>query len=40
MSEEKKCPKCGETISEGKDTCEYMQCSITELELKNEMGIE
>ena len=40
MSEEKKCPKCGEVIPEGKDACEYMQCSITELEFKNEMGVE
>ena len=40
MSEEKKCPKCGEVIPEGKDACEYMQCSLTELVLKNEMGEE
>ena len=40
MSEEKKCPKCGEAIPEGKDACEYMQCSITELKFKNEMGVE
>ena len=40
MSEEKKCLKCGEVISEGKETCEYMQCSITEIEFKNEMGTE
>ena len=37
---EKKCPKCGEVIPEGKEACEYMQCSLTELELKNEMGEE
>tara|TARA_Y100001951_G_C11265973_1_gene255554 strand:+ start:777 stop:899 length:123 start_codon:yes stop_codon:yes gene_type:complete len=40
MSEEKKCPKCGEIIPEGKETCEYMQCSITEVKLVNEMGEE
>ena len=40
MSEEKKCPKCGEVIPEGKDACEYMQCSNTKLILENQMGEE
>ena len=40
MSEEKKCPKCGEVIPEGKEVCEHMQCSNTKLILENQMGEE
>ena len=32
MSEDKKtCPVCKEEIPEGKDKCEQMQCSVTEI---------
>ena len=40
MSEEKKCPKCGEVIPEDKEACEQMQCSNTKLILENKMGEE
>tara|TARA_R100001594_G_C3890223_1_gene228218 strand:+ start:60 stop:179 length:120 start_codon:yes stop_codon:yes gene_type:complete len=38
MSEEKKCPKCGRTIPNDKDNCEYMECSYTEFKVKEGMG--
>ena len=31
MSEDKKCSKCGKEIPEGKDNCEQMQFSVTEI---------
>tara|TARA_R100000781_G_scaffold105143_1_gene68949 strand:+ start:36 stop:164 length:129 start_codon:yes stop_codon:yes gene_type:complete len=35
MSEGKKCSRCGNTIPEGKDNCEQMQCRIEESRSKN-----
>ena len=40
MSEDKKCSTCGNTIPEGKDNCEHMQCSYSEIKLEEKMGEE
>ena len=40
MSEDKKCSRCGNTIPEGKDNCDQMQCSSSEIKLEGKMGEE
>ena len=37
---DKKCSKCGNSIPEGKDICEHMQCSYSEIMLEGILGEE